>query len=160
MAVPNVPGVYAFYLSSSEPLPFPEDPVTEITPGFRPLYVGQTGDSLRSRVGNHLYGDARTSTLRANLGLLSRDAFRLDLIRIAGKRYFAFRDEAPIDEWLAQKLVLGLQETHDPRRLEAEWLATSPGILNVAGRVSTALTKKIQLLRRAASGRCIAIPSR
>lgn len=155
--VPCGPGVYAFYLP--DPTVFPIEVSHEPQGAPLPLYVGQTGDSLRGRVGNHLYGDARTSTMRANLGLLLQDAFDLDLIRIAGKRYFIFRDEGPIDDWVARNLILGFLETEEPRRVEADWLSLSPGILNVAGRMTTTLTKKIRLLRGEASGRCLPKPT-
>lgn len=155
--VPRAPGVYAFY---ARDLPDALAPFATAGRELNTLYVGQTNDDLSKRIEHHLFRDARVSTLRGSLGLLAQVAFELELIRIPGQRYFCFRDETPITEWLAQHALIGYSVQANPIASEAAWLAIQPGLLNLNGCPSTLLSEKIRLLRRDASGRWLSRPRR
>ena len=57
------------------------------------LYVGATGDNLRTRLKSHLGLETRNSSLRQSAGLLLKDTLGLHIHPIPGKRYFCFKDE-------------------------------------------------------------------
>lgn len=156
-ALPQAPGVYAFY---ADDLPDALAPFAPAGLGPTTLYVGQTGDSVRCRIEQHLFRDARVSTLRGNLGLLVQAAMGLELVRVPGKRQFCFMDEAPITDWLRHNTRIGVSVLDNPGQVEAIWLGSEPGLLNISGRTPTPLSKKIRELRRLASGRHLRRPTR
>lgn len=159
-AVPEQSGVYAFYLPAGAALlESPSSGQTSIDEAV-PIYVGRTGDSLRRRLKQQLLGDARVSQLKANLGVLVQNTLGLSVRPIPGKRYYVFADERPLDDWIADNVIVGYRQTDDPTTTEAAWLASSPGLLNVLGRAETAVTKAIRSQRKLASGRHLPLPTR
>lgn len=156
--VPDRGGTYAFYLRAKASLPFDLPVASTPLDEAVPIYIGKTTESLRRRLKQHLFGDARVSQLKANLGVLAQDALGLAVRPIPGKRYFVFADERPLDDWIAEHVMVGYRETDDPTQMEAAWLASSPGILNVLGRAETTVTRLIRAQRKMASGRQIPLP--
>lgn len=156
-AVPRSPGVYAFYTTTPPPA---LAAYAQVGSGLVTLYVGKTGDSLCQRVEQHLFRDARVSTLRGNFGLVMQAAMHLELIPIPGSRQFCFKDESRITDWLRHNTFVGFSKCDTPSLTEAAWLERSPGLLNISGCAPTPLTAMLRQLRSGASGRSIPIPSR
>lgn len=147
-------GVYVFYALPDAKWP---EPLLGLASQGEvvPVYVGQTGDSLRYRLKQHLHGDVRVSSIRAGLGLIAQEYFGVRIRVVPGSRYFFLDDEMPIQNWIEANLFVGLTETAFPREVEAEWLAIAPGVLNIAGRAPTAITDEIRRRRKLADGRRI-----
>lgn len=117
------------------------------------LYVGATGDNLRTRLKSHLGLETRTSSLRQSAGLLLKDILGLHVHPIPGKRYLCFKDETILTDWLLDNTLVGICPHDDPFLLEDQFLAAQPGLFNISGCAPTPITHSLRSLRDQASSR-------
>lgn len=117
------------------------------------LYVGATGDNLRTRLKSHLGLETRNSSLRQSAGLLLKDTLGLRIHPIPGKRYFCFKDEAILTNWLLDNTLVGVCPCDDPFLVEDQFLAAQPGLFNISGCAPTPITHRLRALRDHASSR-------
>lgn len=155
--VPEGPGAYVMVLGDNE---------NDVNSGLRRLvkdqptfmlwpllYVGATSSSLRSRVHQHIGSDSRQSNLRQSAGLVLGDLLNLEVHRIPGKRYFCFRNEHQLTDWLLDNTIIGFCPTSAPFEIERQFLCSQPGMLNLSGCSASALRTRLKKMRAGASGR-------
>ena len=122
--------------------------------GFRVIYTGIAGTSLRNRdYKQHFTGNnAGSSTLRKSLGSLFRyPKIARDKDQSNGKTKFKDSDEKQLSEWMKSNLVLFFQSNIDPDKLEDELIKKFNPPLNLSKNkniINLEFRKKLSELRR------------
>lgn len=132
-AVPLAPGVYAWWFREIPPN-VPTDGCV-IRDGRTLLYVGivpkeppKAGDrppssaTLRSRIRQHMQGNAYGSTLRLTLGCLLAESLGIELTRVGnGKRLtFGKGGESLLSAWMGENAFVCWKEREQPWLMESE----------------------------------------
>ena len=156
-AIPEQPGAYVIVLADRENdvnrslrLSVDDQPPFMLWPL---LYVGATLTSLHGRLHQHFGSDSRQSNLRQSAGLVLQSALGLEIHRIPGKRYFCFRNEHRLTDWLLDNTIIGYCPTPTPFVVERQFLRSQSGLLNLSGCAPSAVRSRLKKLRSAASGR-------
>lgn len=139
--IPDVGGMYGFALA--DPAPFVEalDRVglglDVVGLGHLPLiYIGASGQSLRSRVAEHLANDAVSSALRQSLGAILRDDLDLTLRSNLTEGQLAFEpdSEARLTAWMVANLLVTLLPGQRPVEAERRSCLAQDPNLPIPGR--------------------------
>jgi len=132
-SIPATPGIYGWYF---DVLPHPAiTGVGTVVGAWSLLYVGiapgrpGSTSNLRKRLGNHLTGNARGSTLRLSLGSLLSEQLGLTAVPASGKVSFG-TTEAILSKWMDDHARVTWLETPDPWAIEAEVVRTLQVPLN------------------------------
>ena len=167
--VPAAAGVYGWWFRQ---LPAPMDVsqcrvfegqvllYTGISPR-RPPANGQPSSmqSLRSRIGTHLRGNAEGSTLRKTLGCLLADQLGIELRRVgSGKRMTFVEGEQTLSAWMALHARVAWIERPRPWELEDYLIGTVDLPLNLQGNSHNPFHPQLTVARAAAVGRAKSLP--
>jgi len=156
--VPDECGVYAILISRAHELITRLDALngrlhTGVHLGSRTvIYLGGTSRSLRTRIGDHLEGDARVSTLRMTLGALLAGQLRLKAIGSPGHSYFHFGSgEKVLSAWMHTHLDVAFKTTGRYRETELSLIRELMPALNISDQKRTQLAKELMKARSALS---------
>lgn len=139
--VPKAPGLYAWYFNNV-PFDIPTDCCLRYS-GLTLLYIGiapqetargksPSKATLRSRIKNHMRGNAYSSTLRLSLGSLLSEELEIKLRCVGSrKRMTFFRGEAKLSEWLERNAFVAWTVTSTPWILEKVLIDTISLPLNL-----------------------------
>lgn len=129
--VPRLPGVYAWYFRETPPgVPVDgcvlRDGLTLLYAGISPKAPPRDGSrassqTLRSRLRQHLKGNASVSTLRLTLGCLLSKSLSIELRRVGARLTFA-AGEATLSEWMEQNAFVCWSVTDEPWKAEEEMI--------------------------------------
>ena len=158
--IPEEAGTYLVFVDSRQPLlercgylEFDKALPASID-GFNLMYVGATGDNLRSRVMAHLYGNTRGSSLRMTLGVLLADELGLEPVGDPHRSYFEFGDgELRLTDWLRANTRIAWHVSDEPFVTEKELLRSLPIPLNITDRKRHAFSRYLMALRCVYAGR-------
>lgn len=162
--VPTLPGFYGWYFRE-----IPQGvPVAGcvVRDGWTLLYVGiaprtaSSRRSLRTRLKQHLRGNASASTLRLSLGCLSANRLGLELRRTAsGNRLTFGPGEQVLSAWLEQHARVVVTPTPTPWYVEAQIVRAIPLPLNLEHNAEHAFAPVLAALRSQARHGAAALPS-
>lgn len=116
------------------------------------IYVGSAArSSVSKRVADHLYGDARRSTLRQSLGLLLRAELQLVPQARAGNGGFHFGDgEQALTKWISAHLKVAFRTSDRAIDLERQVQRALAPALNIKEREWDPFARSLSTLRQAA----------
>jgi hypothetical protein len=135
--IPNMPGNYMICLKQNSNLPKVSiTPVLTSFEGFKVIYTGIAGKSLRSRdFRQHFAGNnAGRSTLRKSLGVLfGYKQIPRDKDPNTGKTKFGELDEEKLTKWMLNNLIMFYLQTSEYESLEIEIINLFNPPLNLQG---------------------------
>lgn len=133
---PNLPGVYAWFLTASD------YPAQLATLPQSPIYVGISNDLSRRELEDHFEAKSSGfSTLRRSLGaLLKQDLELVAMPRSAGASVTNMRNyrfnpdgEKRLSAWMRNSLVVGFCQVNNPVEMESQLIALLCPPLNLTG---------------------------
>lgn len=122
--------------------------------GMDPIaYVGCAfGTSIRQRVGHHLFGDSRKSTLRQSLGVCLAAKLRLKAVGVHGRSGFHFGDgEIRLSAWIQAHLSFTFQISGRPIELERSLMKAHHPPFNIKEREWDPFARQLSAARQAMS---------
>jgi hypothetical protein len=141
--VPRSPGVYAWWFRQVPPAVPTQGCITR--DGLTLLYVGiapsaptaaekpASKATLRSRLRQHMRGNASGSTLRLTVGCLLREQLGIDLRRVgSGERMTFAEGEAKLNDWLGVNARVCWTVDHRPWEIESAIISSACLPLNLA----------------------------
>jgi hypothetical protein len=167
--VPRSSGVYAWYFREI-PTGVPTDEcvkhgdLTLLYVGIAPKEPPKNGTSasartLRSRIRNHMRGNAYCSTLRLTIGCLLADQLGLQLRRVGSGKRMTFADgESTLSTWMDQNAFVCWMECERPWVLEREIIGTVNLPLNLDQNSRHPYCSTLRACRAAAKARARSLP--
>lgn len=156
-AVPAGRGVYGLLVRNGRQLveaigyrEFGGEPLHDESDGFALLYIGASGE-VRSRVKEHLAGEARISTFRKTL--LAAEQFAGAISASGTPLPTAANEEYALDAWLATNTKVAVLPCEDYGARERVLLARMPSPLNIEHRKATPFARRLMMLRALFDGR-------
>lgn len=152
--VPCAPGIYGWFLRNL-PDNVPLSGTVTID-GFHLLYIGiaparpGSASNLRTRVRQHLAGNASGSTLRLTLGCLLSEQLRLVLSPTASGRLTFGSGESRLSEWFEQNSRIVWHTIAVPWTVEAEAIQSFVLPLNIRDNDASRFAATVSALRCAA----------
>ena len=149
--VPAEPGIYAWYMRG---LPAPTDSCHQRA-GHALVYLGiapsraNSGATLRSRIRQHLNGNASGSTLRLSVGSLLAEELGISLRRVGRRLHFG-EGEATLNSWLDQCARVCWLPHLKPWEVEAELIQSCDLPLNLEHNANHPFRPTLSAMRAAA----------
>jgi hypothetical protein len=162
-AAPKEHGFYGWYFSAiPDGVPsagcIVADGSTLLYIGIAPSSVSST-THLRSRLAQHLRGNASGSTLRLSLGCLLSPRLGIELRSTSsGKRRTFGPGEQVLSDWIAQHARVAFHVAPEPWRFESQLVATLSLPLNLEFNEAHAFRGVLSGLRTAARRRAAVLP--
>lgn len=161
--VPKKAGVYAWYFREV-PKGVPTSGCV-VKEGATLLYVGIAPSSslssatLRSRLCQHLRGNAYGSTLRLSLGCLLSQQLEIELRRTrSGRRRTFGPGEAKLSDWIAENARIVFNVSAKPWRVEREIVNAVALPLNLEFNEQHRFHEQLSRLRRESRARALTLP--
>lgn len=159
--VPKRPGVYAWYFKQIPPGVAAANCIS--VNGLTLLYIGispkappkngrpASRQTLHSRLGYHMQGNAEGSTLRLTLGCLLSTELGLQLRRVGSGNRLTFCDgEKRISDWLAENAFVAWEVCSEPWLLEEQLIRTLDLPLNLDQNAVHPFCSKLAEIRKLA----------
>jgi hypothetical protein len=160
-AIPCVAGVYIILMADAARLIASHGcgthaPPTTLNGNNQALYVGSTSRCLKTRIEDHLFGDARQSTFRMTLGCLLKEELNLRPVGKLGQTYFHFGEgEAILTEWILNHVSFEFRASSSPIGEEHALIRALSPLLNISGQRCSPLAKSLMARRSEMSSRWV-----